>query len=204
MHQQLFSDELEEWLLTNESKTLESINEVFGEKSFGLVFLVLLSLSAAPLPTGGITHVLELLAMFFAVQMIMGRKHLWIPKMLRTIKLPKSTEDKFIPYILKRVRRVEKRSKSTKRGFLKNTNVLRFCGIIIFIFTLGAFVSPPFSGLDTLPSLGVVVMALAILLNDLRLYVAGLAIGIIGLIIIAGLVSLVFNPFINLFSTCLF
>ena len=41
----------------------------------------------------------------------------------------------------------------------------RVLGAVIFLFTLGAMVAPPFSGLDTLPSLGVVIVALGIILG---------------------------------------
>ena len=42
---------------------------------------------------------------------------------------------------------------------------------------LGAFVAPPFSGLDTLPSLGVVLLSLGVLLEDALIATAGIAIG---------------------------
>ena len=63
---------------------------------------------------------------------------------------------------------------------------LRILGVVIIAFTLGAFVAPPFSGLDTLPALGVVTIALSIILED----VVVLAIGVfIGLIVIPALIQ---------------
>jgi len=47
-------------------------------------------------------------------------------------------------------------------------------------FALSAFLAPPFSGLDTLPSLGVVVVGLGVLLRDLLLAVLGALLGAIG------------------------
>ena len=37
---------------------------------------------------------------------------------------------------------------------------------MVFGLTLSAFLAPPFSGLDTLPSLGVVLIGLGVLLRD--------------------------------------
>jgi hypothetical protein len=44
----------------------------------------------------------------------------------------------------------------------------------------GAFFAPPFSGLDTLPALGVVVLAVGVLLEDFAVAVAGIVLGITG------------------------
>ena len=39
-------------------------------------------------------------------------------------------------------------------------------GLFTIAGTAGAFLAPPFSGLDTVPALGVVVLALGVLLED--------------------------------------
>ena len=50
------SDELERWLQSEGEKTLGSLVELFEEKSFAIVFVLLLGVPALPLPTGGATH----------------------------------------------------------------------------------------------------------------------------------------------------
>src|SRR6266542_379672 len=67
------SDQLDRWLLTDAEKTLGSLIELFGEKSFAILFVLLLALPALPLPTGGATHVLEVIAMLVALQLIANR-----------------------------------------------------------------------------------------------------------------------------------
>jgi hypothetical protein len=61
-------------------------------------------------------------------------------------------------------------------------------GFLIILFTATAFLSPPFSGLDTLPALGVVVISFGILFEDALLALFGTIIGAlgIGLIIVIG------------------
>jgi hypothetical protein len=54
-------------------------------------------------------------------------------------------------------------------------------GVVIVAFVLSAMFSPPFTGLDTLPSLGVVLIALAILLEDAIFAFAGLFVGLGGI-----------------------
>ena len=55
----------------------------------------------------------------------------------------------------------------------------------MFVGTAAAFVAPPFSMLDTLPALGVVLLSVGVLVEDVVLVGAGVAIG-------AGGVALVF------------
>ena len=67
------SDELERWLQSEGEKTLGSLVELFEEKSFAIVFVLLLGVPALPLPTGGATHVFEIIAVLLAGQLIAGR-----------------------------------------------------------------------------------------------------------------------------------
>ena len=56
-------------------------------------------------------------------------------------------------------------------------------GVALLVFVIGAFVAPPFSGLDTLPSLGVVVVCLGVVFADGLIVAAGLVIGVVGLVL---------------------
>jgi hypothetical protein len=53
-------------------------------------------------------------------------------------------------------------------------------GLFVLCGSLGAFLAPPFSGLDTLPALGVVVLSLALLLEDAVLVFAAVLMGAAG------------------------
>jgi hypothetical protein len=54
---------------------------------------------------------------------------------------------------------------------------------VVLVFSLGAFLAPPFTGLDTLPALGVVIISLGVLLEDVRLGIAGTVIGALGIVL---------------------
>ena len=53
-------------------------------------------------------------------------------------------------------------------------------GLLVIGGSAAAFVAPPFSGLDTLPALGVVVVALGVLLEDALIAAVGALLGIVG------------------------
>jgi hypothetical protein len=63
-------------------------------------------------------------------------------------------------------------------------------GVVVIMFSLVAFVAPPFSGLDTLPALGVVLIALGVLLEDSLLAAVGLLVGALGVALVVALGSL--------------
>lgn len=176
----LFSDELEAWLSSDDTKTLGSLHHVFGEKSFAVAFLILLFIPALPVPTGGLSHVTEAIAIVLAAQMAVGRRALWIPKGLKHRSIGKTTQEKALPFMMRRIRWLENYSKPRLGGSLDSWPARSTLGIIILLFCIMAFISIPFSGLDTLPSLGVVVIALGIILEDVVLIIAGTILGCIG------------------------
>jgi len=51
---------------------------------------------------------------------------------------------------------------------------------LVIAGTAAAFAAPPFTGLDTLPALSVVLISLAVLLEDALIALAGLILGAVG------------------------
>lgn len=177
-----FSQELEEWLKSKKPKTLGGLQDVFGERSFALAFILLLFLPALPIPTGGITHIVLLpIAMLLALEMIVARRTIWLPKRWEKHSLGVTTQKKALPFILKRIRWVERYSRPRFAGLLDRTIMRSLIGFVIFGFSLAAFLAPPFSGLDTLPSMGGVVVALSIVFEDVVVLIGGLIIGCLGI-----------------------
>jgi hypothetical protein len=177
------SEELDGWLSSDRPKTLGSLVELFQERSFAVLFVLLLAVSALPLPTGGVTHVLELIAMFLALQLIAGRQTVWLPERLKVRELGSATQTRFRQTLLKRIRWLEGHSRPRLRFLLGHRPSMVIFGVVVLGLSLGAFLAPPFTGLDTLPSLGVVVISVGVLLDDAVLVLAGLVIGVAGVIL---------------------
>ena len=68
--------------------------------------------------------------------------------------------------MVKRIRGLERFARPRLGAVLDLRTVRRVFGVIVFGLSLAAFVTPPFSGLDTLPALGVVVMSVGVLMHD--------------------------------------
>ena len=176
-----FSEQLETWLQSEGTKTVGDLGEVFAEKSFAVTVLFLMFLPALPLPTGGITHVFEAITVVVAGQMVIGRRTLWLPARARRRELGSAMVEKAVPFISRRIRWFERFSRPRGVRLFRNRLSLSFVGLVIVAFAVAAALSPPFSGLDTLPSLGAVVVALAIILEDVVVLGIGAAIGLTGI-----------------------
>jgi hypothetical protein len=153
-----------------------------------VAFVVLMAFPALPIPTGGISHVLELVTMLLALELVVGRTEVWVPKRWRPKRLA-GLSGKLGQTLVKRIRGLERFARPRLGAVLGLQVVRRLFGIIVFGLALAAFVAPPFSGLDTLPSLGVVVLSVGFLLRDTVLAVVGVVIGAIGVGLIVGIGS---------------
>ncbi|HEY5262147.1 MAG TPA: exopolysaccharide biosynthesis protein [Solirubrobacteraceae bacterium] len=177
------SDELERWLTSDGEKTLGSLIKVFEEKSFAILFVVLLGLPALPLPTGGATHVFEIVAVLLALELIAGRKEIWLPQRWRGLELAGEKQQRFITALMKMIRWLERFSRPRLR-FLFNHRLSNIVfGLLVIAGSAGAFLAPPFTGLDTLPALGTVLLSLGVLLEDFIVVGVGLLIGAAGVVL---------------------
>ncbi len=174
------SDELERWRREDETGTVGSLIERFEQKSFALLFVLLLGVPALPLPTGGATHVFEIVAVLLALQLVAGRKEIWLPQRWRKLKLTGERQQKFLNGLLRMVRRLERISRPRGRLLFDHRATNIVFGLLVIGGTIGAFFAPPFTGLDTLPSLAVVLLSLGVLLEDVLVVSVGLVIGIAG------------------------
>jgi hypothetical protein len=174
------SDELERWLQSEGVKTLGSLVELFERKSFAILFVLLLGVPALPLPTGGATHVFEIIAVVLALQLIAGRTEIWLPQRWRDLELAGDRRRRFITALMKLIRRLERFSRPRLRFLFDHRLSNIVFGLLVIAGCAGAFFAPPFTGLDTLPALGVVLLSLGVLLEDIAVVVLGIAVGVAG------------------------
>jgi hypothetical protein len=193
------SDSIQGWLEGDSDKTLGSLIELFEEKSFAILFVLLLGVPALPLPTGGATHVFEVIAVLLALQLIAGRDEIWLPQRWRKLELAGKRRQKFIAGLMRMIRRLERFSKPRFRFLFEHrlTNIV--FGLLVIGGSVGAFFAPPFTGLDTLPALGVVLLSLGVLLEDVIVVTVGIVFGAGGVLVEVILGSAAIKGIGNLF-----
>lgn len=177
------SEQIEGWLEGEGENTLGGLIEVFEEKSFALLFILLLGVSALPIPTGGATHVFDVIAVLVAAQLVVGRDRIWIPRRWRGLQLGGERQRRLIGGLLRMIRFLERFSRPRMRFLFDHRLTNSIFGLLVIGLTAGAFFAPPFSGLDTLPALGVVLLSLGVLLEDIAVVVVALAVGVGGVVL---------------------
>jgi hypothetical protein len=111
--------------------------------------------------------------MLLAVQLIANRDCVWLPRRWRAVEIGGDKQARFLTGLLRLVRRLERLSRPRlAQAFDHRVSNVVF-GVLVITGSLGAFLAVPFTGLDTLPALGVVLVSLAVLLKDFAVAVAG-------------------------------
>ncbi|MGH1455616.1 MAG: exopolysaccharide biosynthesis protein [Alphaproteobacteria bacterium] len=162
--------------MTSDDISLDEILEVFHERGFG-VFLFFFSLPAAlPLPAVGVGTVLGLPLLFLTAQQAMGRHTIWFPKKMRAKRLKCNTirgfADKAEPWVACIERFIKPRLGFVTQGAFSN-----LIGVFGFLMTLAVCIPLPLT--NTVPSLGIALMAIGILMRDGLAVLAGAGIGIL-------------------------
>ncbi len=175
------SDELQRWLAGDGAKTVGSLVELFGERSFAILFIVLLGVPALPLPTGGATHVFEIIAVLLALELVVGRSEIWLPERWRGLELAGEKQQRFITSLIGVIRWLERLSRPRLRIAFRHRLSSIVFGLLVVVGSTGAFLAPPFTGLDTLPALGTVLLSLGVLLEDFLIVAFALLVGAAGI-----------------------
>jgi hypothetical protein len=144
--------------------------------------------------------VFEIIAALLALQLIVGRDEIWLPQRWRRLELAGPKQQRFLHALTKMIRWLERFSKPRFRFLFDHRLTTIVFGLLVLALTAGAFFAPPFSGLDTLPSLGVVLLSLGVLLEDVLIVIAALVIGSGGVVLEIVLGSAAVNGISKLFS----
>lgn len=193
-----FSVELQEYI--NQPKgerTIAELGEVFGNKSAAIGIMVLMALPALPIPTGGVSHVFEIIAIFLAAGMIISSGRFWVPKRYQKTRLTGKNQERFFRGLIGFIAFFERFS-SPRLPRLVNSGIIhRLSAVLVIIFSLFAFFSPPFSFLDTLPAMGAVIMMLALVLEDALLLLIGVLLGTFGCVLAFVIASSVYKALLS-------
>jgi hypothetical protein len=165
------------------SLTLGDLVACTGERGFGLMMVILgLPMLIPILPPGSSTIVGPIYAVF-AVQMLRGARHPWLPRRLRDRVLSASAVRALRQRGVPMIRAAERWSRPRGVWFAEHL-VLRLVGGMVL--AMGLILLGPFPFLNTPPAVSVMLMGIALLNNDILFLligflVGGASIGVLGL-----------------------
>jgi hypothetical protein len=99
------------------------------------------------------------------------------------MQLAGDRQKRFLARLMQMIRWLEGHSRP-RMSFLfdrRLTNIV--FGALVIAGCAGAFFAPPFSGLDTFPALGVVLISLGVLLEDIAVVIVGVVVLVAGVLL---------------------
>lgn len=173
------SELFEKLLKTHKEKKvkLSDLIESFRETGFSILLIIFAAPMALPLPALGIAQVLALPLLFLSFQLTAGFRSPWVPEKLGNKTIERKTLVKVSEIMIPFLKKIEFFLRPRIR-FLSSRFGDRLIGIICIICSISVAMPFPFS--NTVPSMGIVAMAIGLLERDGLVILAGMLIGAAG------------------------
>jgi hypothetical protein len=165
--------------------TVKELVQGFSHSGLGIMLILFSFPMAIPLPyPPGFTTILGLPLFFISIEMILGRKYLWIPERIakkelsvKHIKIAINAAAKFFAF--------SERILRPRLEFFSSINGEKIIGVISLICSISVILPIMFG--NALPSAGIMIMAIGFLYRDGLVIILGIITSIVGLFV-AGLV----------------
>jgi hypothetical protein len=166
--------------------SFENIVKAFHERGFGMLLVILAAPMALPLPVPpGVNIILASPLLFLTAQQALGRSHPWLPQFILRKDIKTALFEKTMRAILPWTIKIENITRP-RLGFVTRGIFSHLIGIAGFCMALSVCVPLPLT--NSVPSLGIALMAIGVLMRDGLTVITGCAVGMIwiALLIIAG------------------
>lgn len=161
--------------MTGERVSIDNILEALHERGFGFLLLIFAAPMALPIPVPpGINIILASPLILLTAQQAIGRHTIWLPQFVRKKSMKRdkmvSVFNAVIPWMKKLEVIVKPRFEFVTHGMSSN-----IIGILGLVMALAVCVPLPFT--NTVPSLGIALMAVGVIMRDGLAVLAGSIIG---------------------------
>lgn len=167
------------------STTLGAFVERLGDRAFAALLFICGMLNVIALGIPGISTILGAPMMVAAVQVMIGRDSLWLPKVIARRPMANAELAKLClrvrPWILRAERFLQPRAE-----FLAAGTAERVIGALCLLLSVLIFLPIPLG--NALPGLAIAFYALAILERDGAFALLGLVVTIVALVVVSGVV----------------
>lgn len=176
--------------LTQERISFSMLLEAFHERGFGF-FLFLFALPAAlPVPAFGLNTIIALPLLLLTAQQAIGRHTIWVPNRFKAKTISKARIDGFVLKATPWIKRLEIFIKP-RLAFVTQGVSSYFIGIMGFLMALAVSIPLPLT--NTIPSFGIAMMAIGVLMRDGLAVIFGAVIGMLWVILLVSFV-MIYGP----------
>lgn len=149
--------------------------QALHERGFGFLLLIFALPMALPVPVPpGINILLAAPLLCLTAQQAMGRRAIWLPSRLKYKSLSRARFESILKASLPWIKRIEFLVRP-RLGFMTHGLFSHLIGILGFIMALSVCIPLPLT--NTVPSLGIALMAVGVIMRDGLAVIAGALIG---------------------------
>ena len=181
---------LQELLNVNDERGL-SINEItcaVGEKGFGLLLIVLSLPSALPMPAPGYSTPFGVVMAMIALQMIRGRRVIWLPQGLGTIRIKPKLAKTMLATASKFLSKIERFIRPRQKWIRRRTGQV---GLAFVVLNMACLMMLPIPLTNTFPAMVIFMIGVGLSEEDGLLAIGAFTVGCCALLIYAGIVYIV-------------
>jgi hypothetical protein len=165
--------------------SLQEVLKLLGGRAFGLAILIFSLPNSLPIPSPpGFSSVTGIPIIIFGVQMMLGRKSLWMPSRIRRYHFSRAKLTMFLGKALPYIRKVE-RLLHPRISFMHTRPGEAIAGLAVILLATMLALPIPFG--NFLPGLSISLIAFGMLERDGALTLVGVIGGITSIICIFGL-----------------
>jgi len=161
--------------------------EAFHKRGFGFFLLFLALPAALPLPGLGINMIIAFPMLLLTFQQIIGRHTIWLPKRIRQRTIPSKALRKLIDGAMPWMRRLEILVRP-RLEFITVGIASKVIGMLGFLMSVSVLFPVPLT--NTVPSLGIVLMAIGVLMRDGLAVLSGAIIGTTWIVLLVSAVTI--------------
>ncbi|MEX1235327.1 MAG: exopolysaccharide biosynthesis protein [Roseovarius sp.] len=162
---------------------LGNLIDSFGNRAFGALIFIFALPVAVPIAIPGISALLGAPLLLLTWQLMRGRAQPWLPDIMRNRSFRRKDFGGIVSRVLPWVRWLE-RLVRPRLSILAIGWAERIIGALAFVLALILFLPVPFG--NTVPALGIAILALALLERDGIAVLAGATVGCTGITIVSG------------------
>lgn len=178
------SDELERFIFEEprgERVSLAEILVLAGERTFGILFVILSLPSALPVPAPGYSIPFGIVMFLLALQLVAGRHRPWVPERWQARSFDLESVQRLLKAGLPWLRRLESIARPRVSFVCRSAPGRIVIGVAISLMSVSMMI--PIPGTNTLPAMGIFVTGFGLLEDDGVISLAGLALCAGGLVL---------------------
>lgn len=167
--------------------SIGKITEAVGDKGFGLLIIILSLPSALPVPAPGYSTPFGVAIMLIALQMVCGRRSLWLPKRIQAVQIPSSICNKMVSSAVKFLRTTERWIKPRQRWIASPAG---HAWLAVVIGIMASLMILPIPLTNTLPAMVIFLIGIGLSEEDGYLALFAFAVGVGAIILYSYIIYL--------------